>query len=77
LRLNLGESPFWGDYGIPAQQAVATQVFPDIYVAQTQTQFAPYFASLSIKRVLGSFPPAYTVNAVCFSGAILDMTVAG
>jgi hypothetical protein len=75
LKLNLGESPFYGDYGIPAYPSVMTQVPPDYYASQTQRQFAPYFASLAIKRVAGSFPPAYAVSAICFGGAILEMEV--
>jgi hypothetical protein len=76
LRLNLSESPFFANYGIPAQQSVVTQVFPDYYAAQTQTQFAGYFASLVINRIQGSNPPAYTVTAVCRSGAVLQTSVA-
>lgn len=76
LKLNLGESPVYGNYGIPAQQSVITQVFPDFYAAQTQQQFSPFFASLIIQRVLGSFPPVYDVNALCHSGALLTATVA-
>lgn len=76
LKLNLGESPFFGNFGIPAQQSVATQMPPDFYAMQTQQQFAGYFASLVINRVQASFPPAYTVRATCFSGAILTTTVA-
>jgi hypothetical protein len=71
LKLNLGESPFYGNYGIPQYQTIMTQVMPDFYASQTQTQFAPYFASLSITRVQAAFPPVYQVNAVCHSGAIL------
>lgn len=76
LLLNLGESPFWASYGIPAQQSIVTQVFPDFYAARTQSQFAQYFASLTIQRVLGSFPPVYNVRAVCFNSAILTSQVA-
>lgn len=76
LKLNLGESPFYSNYGIPAQQTVVTQVFPDYYVAQTQSQFAPYFASLSINRVVGSYPPVYNAKAVTHSGAILTTEIA-
>lgn len=72
LKLNLGESPFYANYGIPQYQTVVTQVFPDFYVAQTQTQFAPHFASLTIVRVQGSFPPVYKANIVCNNGAILS-----
>lgn len=71
LKLNLGESPFNANLGIPQYQTIVTQVLPDFYVNQIQQQFAPYFASLTITRVANAFPPAYQVNAVCHSGAIL------
>lgn len=73
--LNLGESVFFGNYGIPEQQSVVTQVFPDYYMSLIQQQFAQYFASLTIERVQGSFPPAYNVRAVCHNGAILPVSV--
>lgn len=76
LKLNTGESPFFANYGIPAHETVVTQVFPDYYAAQTQVQFSPYFASLSITRVQGSFPPVYDVYAVCHSGAVVGVRVA-
>jgi hypothetical protein len=76
LKLNLGESPFHANYGIPAYQTVVTQVMPDFYASQTQTQFASDFASLTIIRVQGSFPPVYNVNAVCHSGAALSAEIA-
>ena len=75
LKLNLNEDPFFANYGIPAQQSVITQVFPTHYVTQTQTQFAPYFASLVITQAPGP-TPVYFVKAVCHSGAILTATVA-
>lgn len=75
LKLNLGESPFYANYGIPAQQTVVTQVYPDYYVAQVQSQFASAFASLVIQRVPFSSPPVYNVNAVTHSGAILNAQV--
>lgn len=76
LKLNLGESPFYANLGIPQYQTIVTQVFPDFYVSQIQTQFAPYFASLTIVRVQGSYPPIYNVSVVCHSGAVLNTTVA-
>lgn len=75
LKLNLGESPFYANYGIPAQQTVVTQVFPDYYAMMTQSQFAPLFASLVISRVPGSNPPVYNITAVTHSGSILDATI--
>jgi len=76
LKLNLGESPFYANYGIPQYQTVVTQVFPDYYAMTTQQQFAGYFASLAITRVQGSFPPVYNVNIVTHSGAILNKQIA-
>lgn len=76
LRLGLGESPFFANYGIPAQQSVMMQVFPDFYVAQTQQQFAPYFVSLTIQRIPGTTTPQYSVSAVLHSGAVITTTVA-
>jgi len=76
LKLNTGESPFFANWGIPQYQTVMTQVFPDYYVMQVQTQFAPYFAALTITRVRGAFPPVYNVRALAHSGAILTAEVA-
>ena len=76
LKLNLGESPFFANLGIPQYQTIMTQVFPDFYVSQIQQYFAPRFASLTIVRVPASFPPVYQVNAVCHSGAIINQTIA-
>jgi hypothetical protein len=76
IQLNLGESPFYANTGIPQQQTILTQIFPDWYVQNIQRQYAQYFASLTIVRVPGSFPPQYNVTAVCRSGAILNTTVA-
>jgi hypothetical protein len=45
-KLNLGESPFFANYGIPAHPSVVLQIFPDFYMARTQQQFAKFFASL-------------------------------
>jgi hypothetical protein len=76
LKLNLGESPFNSNYGIPTYQSLSTQVAPDYYVMQTQTQFAPYFASLTIQKVAGIVMPTYNITAVCHSGAILTTSIA-
>ena len=75
LKLNLGEDTFNADYGIPAQQSVIQQIFPDFYVAQIQQQFSPYFASLIIAKVPGQIAPYYTVNIVLHSGAKISTSV--
>lgn len=58
LRLSPNESPFYSQYGIPAQNSVIQQFFPDYYVYQTQQQFSSRFASLIITRVASTQPTA-------------------
>lgn len=74
LKLNLGESPFYGDYGIPEHQTIMTQVQPDYYVAYTQQRFAQYFAALVIAK-MSDFPPTYRINVTTKQGAKINATV--
>jgi hypothetical protein len=76
LQLNLGESPFYANAGIPAQQTVITQVFPDYYAMIAQTVFSAAFASLTIQRVPNFSPPTYQVNVTTHTGAQLSQVVA-
>lgn len=75
LKLNLNESPFYANYGIPAKQSVLTQIFPDYYVYITQQQFAPYFASLIITRMPQVTTPTYMVNVLTHQGTRLNYNV--
>lgn len=74
LKLNLGESPFFANFGIPAQQSVVMQVFPDFYIAQTQQQFAPYFASLTVAKQ-NAPTPTYNINVVTHQGAKINLSL--
>lgn len=74
LQLNLGESPFFSNYGIPGKESIVQQIFPDFFVARTQQQFAPYFASLLISRVSNS-PPTYLVNVTTHQGLKYNFNV--
>ncbi len=76
LKLILGESPFYANYGIPAIQSVIQQLFPDFYVTQTQTQFAQYFASLIISKQ-PSATPTYLVNIITKQGAKIHEIIPG
>ncbi len=76
LRLNQGESPLYGDFGIPAPDAVTTQIAPDAAVARTQAQYVQYFASLAVSAVPGAQEPTYNVEVVLNDGTILNETVA-
>lgn len=72
LQLERGESPIYGNYGIPTLQALQTQIPPDLYVAQTQAQFSTFFAALTIQRATASDgSPIYNIRAVTNNGAIL------
>lgn len=75
IKLNLGESPFFANYGIPQQVTIVTQVYPDYYVNQIVQQYSPFFASLSIARTPGSSPPSYQANIVTHSGAIISAAI--
>lgn len=75
LKLNLAESPFFADAGIPQFESVLTQVAPDFYVVKTQQQFAQFFASLSVVRVQNSNPPAYNIAVQMQSGATVSGTI--
>lgn len=74
LLLNLGESPFYATNGIPAQQSVMQQIFPDYYVALTQQTFAPNFASLLISKIT-SPTPTYKVVVRTHQGVIINAEV--
>lgn len=67
LQLIRGESPFYANYGIPAQQSVVSQVFPDFYVALTQQQFSGYFAALTVAK-LNSPTPTYAISVTTQQG---------
>ena len=75
LKLNLNESPFYAQYGIPAQQSVMQQVSPDYYVALTQQAFAPYFASLIITKQNSTVTPTYQVTVKTHQGVTINASV--
>ncbi|OYV52004.1 MAG: hypothetical protein B7X10_00355 [Burkholderiales bacterium 21-58-4] len=75
LKLNLNESPFWANWGIPAQQSVVQQVFPDFYVALIQQRYAQYFASLTVTKVTSAINPTYNIRVVTNQGAIIEASI--
>ena len=74
--LNLHESPFFANYGLPAKASVDQQIPPDFYVSRTQQQFSSFFSSLIVKKRVGTVDPTYDVRAITKQGAILTATVA-
>lgn len=74
LKLNLGESPFYANYGIPAHPSVVQQIAPDFYVQMTQQQYAQFFASLALAKTREN-PPTYQMNIITQQGARINATV--
>jgi hypothetical protein len=85
-KLNLGESPFFANYGIPAHPSVVLQIFPDFYMVRTQQQFAPFFASLIITPTPiaqgapdsddGRPVPAYNISVLTNYGSFIGVQTA-
>jgi hypothetical protein len=81
IKLNLGESPFWSNWGIPAHPSVVTQIAPDYYMNFTQQNMASHFLYLSIMRQpdaldeRGVPSPYYLVNVITQYGARLTAVV--
>lgn len=72
LKLNINESPFWADWGIPGYISLIQQVFPDYYMALMQQRFAQHFASLVISKV--NVPdPTYNLSIITHQG--ISMTI--
>jgi hypothetical protein len=67
LKLNINESPFFADRGIPAHPSVTQQVFPDWYVWEIQRQFSPFFASLIVAKVPAA-TPTYNIDVTTNEG---------
>jgi hypothetical protein len=89
VKLNLGESPFFADWGIPAHPSVVTQIYPDFYVIRIQQRFAPRFASCIITPLPvaqgsadsfateqdGAPAPRYYINVLTNYGAHIGVQV--
>jgi hypothetical protein len=55
MKGNLGESPFWANFGLPAHQSVLQQLPPDFNVNFIAQFYQQFFASLIIAKVAPSF----------------------
>lgn len=81
-KLNLGESPFFANYGIPAHPSVITQVYPDFFMVRTQQQFASYFASLILTKQDDAVDqdnrpaPSYLIQVLTNYGSIIGIRTA-
>lgn len=77
LKLNYGESPIYGNYGIPGYASVMNQIVPDYYATLAQQQFSQYFVTLNLaRRTLTDSPsPTYDVSITANPGSILQNPV--
>lgn len=75
IQLNLKESPFYGNFGIPAVASVQNQVPPNYWAMRIQQQYSAFFASLTIIPATVAQEPTYYVQAVTHSGAQLGMAI--
>jgi hypothetical protein len=86
IQLNLNESPFYGNRGIPAEPSVVSQVAPDYYSSRLQLLYSPFFMNIMVYRVPGLHPlgldpkntgaPVYKVQVVTHQGVTAQYTVA-
>lgn len=78
LKLNLGESPFYANFGLPAKTSVLQQIPPDYAVAFTQSFFAKFFASLIVTKAYAIQPatPTYNISVVRKVGGTFETEVA-
>jgi hypothetical protein len=74
LKLNLGESPFFANYGIPAVMSVMTQIHPDYNVAFTQQAFSRQFASLLVAK-RDDPTPTYDIYVTTKLGVKLTVSI--
>jgi hypothetical protein len=75
IQLNLNESPFYSNYGIPAKESVQQQIAPDFWLTQIQQQFSPFFASLVLAKV-DQPTPQYIINCITSQGARITQAIA-
>jgi hypothetical protein len=80
IKLNLGESPFFSNWGIPAHHSIVTQIAPDYYMTLIQQRFASHFLLLTITKSEGFDEdgrpsPLYNVNVITTYGAQLSVKV--
>jgi hypothetical protein len=76
-KLNLGESPFWANFGIPAKQSVISQIMPDLYVVLIQQFYQKFFSSLLLAKIPSAdgVTPQYKLSATSKSGFQFNATI--
>jgi len=60
LQLRVGESPFYADAGIPAEDSIITQQEPDYHVNNVKRRYEAKFNAFDITKVSGQ-PLVYNI----------------
>lgn len=78
IKLNLNESPFWANFGIPAKSAVQQQLAPDYYMAKIAGYFSQFFPSLVLAKApynAADPTPVYNVAVMRNNGSIYQSKI--
>lgn len=68
FKLNLNESPFWANFGIPAHESVMQQIWPDFYVTFIQQYYSQFFTSLIVTPQRAEREPHYLASVTTHQG---------
>ena len=88
-KLNLGESPFFADWGIPAHESIVTQIYPNFHLTLIQQRLSPHFASMILTTLPveqqspesfdtgqeGAPAPRYLLNVLTNYGSFIGVQV--
>ena len=77
LQMDIQESPFYSNWGMPVANALITGVLSDVAINNTINQFAQYFAALQITRGISNDPKEiyYQVDVVLKNGKNVTLDV--
>jgi hypothetical protein len=75
LKLNLGESPFFANYGLPSQESVMTQIAPDFFIEHTRQQYSDKFAILKM-TTKAAINPTYDAFIMTKQGKTITERIA-
>jgi len=76
-KLNLNESPFWANFGIPAKQSVISQIVPDLYIILIQKFYQQFFSSLLVAKVpaVDGITPQYKFSITTNAGFTFNLDI--
>jgi hypothetical protein len=73
LQLRVGESPFFADAGIPAEDSIITQQEPDYFVNQVKARYQSKFNRFDISKISGN-PLVYNIALTTKNNQTVNLT---